>query len=83
MLLAMLDQFALSMLTHLPEIPEAQREQALASGERRHHGWRLEVEETISRWSPSANGKKRLPASTSLATKSGEHDSDAESRRHA
>ena len=43
MLLAMLDQFALSMLTHLPEIPEAQREQALASGERRHHGWRLEA----------------------------------------
>ena len=31
-LLAMLDQFALSMLSHLPEIPEAQRKQALASG---------------------------------------------------
>ena len=59
MLLAMLDQFALSMLTHLPEIPEAQREQALASGERRHHGWRLEVEDTIKQMeSPSASAKK-------------------------
>jgi hypothetical protein len=58
MLLAMLDQFALSMLTHLPEIPESQREQALASGERRHHGWRLEVEDTISQMESSASGKK-------------------------
>ncbi len=59
MLLTMLDQFALSMLTHLPEIPEAKREQALASGERRHHGWRLEVEETIQQLEgPPANGKK-------------------------
>ncbi|HUY39584.1 MAG TPA: hypothetical protein VMV13_12175 [Candidatus Binataceae bacterium] len=46
-LLAMLDQFALSMLSHLPEIPEAQRKQALASGARRHRGWRAEVEETL------------------------------------
>ena len=61
MLLAMLDQFALSMLTHLPEIPEAQREQALASGERRHHGWRLEVEDTIKQMeSPGASGKKAV-----------------------
>jgi hypothetical protein len=57
MLLAMLDQFALSMLTHLPEIPEAQREQALSSGERRHHGWRLEVEDTIKQME-SPGGKK-------------------------
>jgi hypothetical protein len=62
MLLTMLDQFALSMLTHLPEIPEAQRDQALASGERRHHGWRLEVEDTIKQMeSPSASsGKKAI-----------------------
>jgi len=64
MLLTMLDQFALSMLTHLPEIPEAQREQALASGERRHHGWRLEVEDTIKQMeSPDANGKKPVASS--------------------
>jgi hypothetical protein len=59
MLLAMLDQFALSMLTHLPEIPEAQHEQALASGERRHRGWRLEVEESFGQMgSRSAVGRK-------------------------
>ena len=83
MLLAMLDQFALSMLTHLPEIPEAQREQALASGERRHHGWRLEVEDTIKQMeSPGANGKK--PVASSGESQSGEHpredNSTAESR---
>src|SRR5208282_1759882 len=61
MLLSMLDQFALSMLTHLPEIPEAQREQALASGERRHHGWRLEVEDTLGQMEPrSANGRRAV-----------------------
>ena len=59
MLLSMLDQFALSMLTHLPEIPEAQHEQALASGERRHRGWRLEVEESFKRTEPrSVNGRR-------------------------
>jgi hypothetical protein len=59
MLLSMLDQFALSMLTHLPEISEAQREQALASGERRHHGWRLEVEDTLRHMEPrSASGRR-------------------------
>jgi hypothetical protein len=48
-LLAMIDQFALSMLSHLPEIPETQRKQALASGQRRHRGLRAEVEETLKR----------------------------------
>ncbi len=46
-LLTMIDQFALSMLSHLPEIPEGQRKQALSSGQRRHRGWRTEVEETL------------------------------------
>jgi hypothetical protein len=64
MLLTMLDQFALSMLTHMPEIPEAQREQALASGERRYHGWRLEVEDTIRQMeSTGTNGKKAVAGS--------------------
>jgi hypothetical protein len=53
MLLTMFDQFALSMLTHLPEIPESLREQALVSGERRHRGWRLEVEDTIEQMGSS------------------------------
>lgn len=46
-LLTMLDQFALSMLIHTPEIPEAVRKQAIAAGERRHRGWRAEVEEHL------------------------------------
>jgi hypothetical protein len=83
MLLAMLDQFALSMLTHLPEIPEAQRERALASGERRHHGWRLEVEDTIKQMeSAGANGRKPVAISdeSQSSDRSGEHNSTAESR---
>jgi hypothetical protein len=82
MLLAMLDQFALSMLTHLPEIPEAQREQALASGERRHHGWRLEVEDTIRQMeSPGANGKKPVASldESQNGERRGEDNSNAES----
>ena len=82
MLLTMLDQFALSMLTHLPEIPEAQREQALASGERRHHGWRLEVEDTIRQMeSPGASGKKAVANGDELQNddRREEHNSNAES----
>lgn len=67
MLLAMMDQFALSVLSHLPELPEAQREQALASGQRRHRGLRAEVEETLSRMEllapPQKNGTSRHGAS--------------------
>ncbi|MHB8329124.1 MAG: hypothetical protein ACYDD6_05820 [Acidimicrobiales bacterium] len=58
-LLAMIDQFALSMLSHLPEIPEAQRKQALASGVRRHRGWRAEVEETLKQMEPAAPARKK------------------------
>ena len=47
LLAAMLDQFALSMLIHTAEIPEAQKKQAIASGKRRHQGWRTEVEEVL------------------------------------
>lgn len=57
-LLTMVDQFALSMLSHLPEIPEAQRKQALASGQRRHRGWRAEVEEILKRMETSAPSAK-------------------------
>jgi hypothetical protein len=65
-LLTMLDQFALSMLSHLPEIPEAQRKQALASGQRRHRGWRAEVEELLKRMETPA------PAIKSSANRNGE-----------
>jgi hypothetical protein len=52
-LLTMLDQFVLSVLIHAPEIPESQRKQALAAGERRHRGWRAEVEEILRRMEPA------------------------------
>jgi hypothetical protein len=62
-LLAMIDQFALSVLSHLAEIPEAQRKAALASGARRHRGWRAEIEETLKRMEEPAaaprNGASR------------------------
>lgn len=62
MVLTMLDQFALSMLIHTPEIPESQRKQALAAGERRHRGWRAEVEEIVKRMEPAP--PKRNPKAT-------------------
>ena len=65
-LLAMIDQFALSMLSHLPEIPEAQRKQALASGQRRRRGLRAEVEETLKRM------EEPVPAQKSGAGRNGE-----------
>jgi len=65
-LLAMIDQFALSMLSHLPEIPETQRKQALASGQRRHRGLRAEVEETLKRLGEA------VPAPKSGACRNGE-----------
>jgi len=58
-LLAMLDQLALSMLSHMPEIPEAQRKQALTSGARRHRGWRAEVEETLKQMEPPQPSRKK------------------------
>lgn len=61
-LLAMLDQFALSVLSHLPEIPEAQRKSALASGARRHRGWRAEVEETLKQMEPASTSRKKAAA---------------------
>jgi hypothetical protein len=57
-LLAMIDQFALSMLSHLPEIPEGQRKQALNSGQRRHRGWRSEVEETLKQMEAPNTARK-------------------------
>jgi hypothetical protein len=61
-LLAMIDQFALSTLSHLPEIPETQRKQALTSGQRRHRGWRTEVEETLKQMETSGTARKASAA---------------------
>ena len=67
-LLTMLDQFALSVLIHTPEIPERQRKQAIAAGERRHRGWRVEVEEHL---------KQMEPPRKQRAERGGEEDDDA------
>jgi len=67
-LLTMLDQFALSVLIHTPEIPEGQRKQAIAAGERRHRGWRVEVEEHLKQMEPP---RKQRPE------RRGEEDDDA------
>jgi hypothetical protein len=46
-LTAMLDRFVLSALVHTPEVPEANRSKAIASGERRYANWRQAVEKTL------------------------------------
>ncbi len=46
-LIVMLDQFALSVLIHAPEIPETQKELALDAGERRHRGWQHKVADIL------------------------------------
>ena len=66
MLLAMLDQFALSMLTHLPEIPEAQREQALATEPRRHRGLRARSRRQLQ---THGSRRERPGATTRTATR--------------
>ena len=60
-LLTMLDQFALSVLIHAPEIPESQRKQAIAAGERRHRGWRAEVEEHLKQMEPPRTQRAEGP----------------------
>lgn len=57
MLMVMLDQFVLNALTHLPEIPEAQKEHALAVGECRHRGWQREVEDILRQLRGNAAGR--------------------------
>jgi hypothetical protein len=46
-LTAMLDRFVLSALVHTPEVPEANRSKAVASGERRYANWREAVEKVL------------------------------------
>jgi hypothetical protein len=60
-LMVMLDQFVLSALSRLPEIPEAQKKQALAAGERRHRDWQHEVED-ILRQLRADSAEDRQPA---------------------
>ncbi len=63
-LTAMVDQFVLTMLINMPEIPESRNEQAIAAGQRRHRGWQRAVEqlltdihaEAVGNHSPNSNG---------------------------
>lgn len=56
-LILMVDQFARSMLTHSPEIPEQQAER-LAAGERRYRDWQEKVAALIERWRITAAGQQ-------------------------
>jgi hypothetical protein len=44
---AMIDRFVLSALVHMPEVPEGNREKAIASGDRRYRNWRDAVKEVL------------------------------------
>ena len=44
---SMLDQFALTMLVHIPEVAKEQRKSAAASGERRYQNWKRAVDELV------------------------------------
>ena len=46
-LTAMFDRFVLSNLVHTPEVPEADRSNAISSGERRYANWREAVKEVL------------------------------------
>lgn len=46
-LTAMLDRFVLSALVHAPEVPEANRSKAVASGNRRYRNWRDAVTDVL------------------------------------
>ena len=46
-LTAMLDRFVLSNLVHTSEVPEANRSNAISSGERRYGNWREAVKELL------------------------------------
>jgi hypothetical protein len=45
--ISMLDQFALTMLVHIPEVAKEQRKSAAASGERRYQNWKRAVDELV------------------------------------
>jgi hypothetical protein len=62
-LIVMVDQFVLSALSHLPEIPEMQKKQALAVAERRHRDWQHEVEEILRQLRAEAAEDRHAAAS--------------------
>ena len=60
--MVMLDQLVLSTLTHLPEIPEAQKQQRAAAGELRHRQWERQVEELLRQLRAQSGAEDRLAA---------------------
>jgi len=66
-LIVMLDQFVLNALIRLPEIPEAQKKQALAVGERRHRDWQHEVQDILRQLRAESAGDRHTPANGASA----------------
>jgi hypothetical protein len=60
--MVMLDQLVLSTLTHLPEIPEAQKQQRVAAGEQRHRQWERQVEGLLRQLRAQSGAEERLDA---------------------
>jgi hypothetical protein len=60
--MVMLDQLVLSTLTHLPEIPEAQKQQRVAAGEQRHRQWERQVEGLLRQLRAQSGAEERLGA---------------------
>ena len=60
--IVMLDQFALSTLMHLAEIPEAQKERARIAAERRHRDWQHRVEALLRQLRNEAAGSQQSAA---------------------
>ena len=61
-LIVMLDQFALSALMHLGEIPEAQKERARAAAESRHRDWQQRVEDLLRELRGAPCGERQIAA---------------------
>jgi hypothetical protein len=61
-MIVMLDQFALTVMMHLAEIPEVQRERTRATADRRHRDWQLRVEELLRELRVEASGEKQVVA---------------------
>lgn len=60
--MVMLDQLARSTLIHLPEIPDAQKPQRIAAGERRHREWERQCEALLRQLRGASGGEEPAAA---------------------
>jgi hypothetical protein len=60
--MVMLDQLVLSTLTHLPEIPDAQKQQRIAAGEQRHREWERQCETLLRQLRRDSGTEERSAA---------------------